>query len=57
VIWFRVNIKTESGWFPIWVSEDMWTDEGSTCLNNYENWLTVQPLDPGYFDYLTGVIA
>jgi hypothetical protein len=55
VIWFRVNVKTEKGWFPLWVSEDLWSDDGLTCLKNYENWLPTQPLDPLYFDHLTGV--
>ena len=39
VVWFRVNIKTDKGWFPIWVSEDLWIDDGTTYLENYENWL------------------
>lgn len=39
VIWFRSNIKTENGWFPLWVSPDLWGDAESKILIQFDCWL------------------
>lgn len=39
VIWFRSNIKTENGWFPLWVSPDLWGDAESKVLIQFDCWL------------------
>lgn len=41
VIWFRCNIKTANGWFPLWVSPDLWGEEEIKILNKFDNWLGV----------------
>lgn len=43
VIWFRSNIKTKNGWFPLWVSPDLWGDEESKILIKYDSWLNSLP--------------
>lgn len=41
VIWFRTNIKTASGWYPLWVSPDLWDDSGNDYLIRFDAWLSV----------------
>lgn len=45
VCWFRVNLKTDTGWFPIWVSEDLWSDDGSTYIEKFDSWVSTVPAD------------
>lgn len=40
VVWFRTNIKTDSGWFPLWVSPDLWGDAESNVLIRFDEWLS-----------------
>jgi len=44
VIWFRSNIKTDKGWFPMWISPDLWGDAESDVLIKFDNWLASLPI-------------
>src|SRR5665647_1115494 len=46
IIWFRTNIKTDKGWFPLWVSPDLWGDTESLVLIRFDNWIKCNAVHP-----------
>lgn len=44
VIWFRTNIRTDKGWFPLWISSDLWGDEELKILIKFDNWVVSRPV-------------